>query len=337
MAWFQPAFGTGCGLHVPIVPNQPSDVRSDIYALDYWMYHHIYHAGLHRNLSSATHVFIPSQMKKKAQLIRLYKDKTFIVNDFGPVCRFQHLGHHKNVRFLMMSPGDGACRRSEVDIISPHTVVSNDPTFAPRRIYRIFFYGHLPKPYIRPPISQLRSRIYRDLHDAPNSIVGAYDVEENVNALTTNDTRKLCQSCSYQCKTCYFATELPVYGNAMRIGATRFRSLMQASVFCIVARGDNPGCPKLAESITSGCIPVIVMDQMLPFEKELNYSTFSIIFDPIEVMKKPAIIRQTLSQISQDKVLHMQRTLKLVSDMFAVRSGGTPFNMQTKLLHDMCE
>ena len=185
MAWFAPTFGMGCAIHVPIVPSIPHDVYSDIYAMDYWLSQHIHDAGMHVNLSTATHVFIPSSMKKKAQLIRMHKDKIFIVNDFGPFCRFQRLGYYKNVRFLVMSPGDGGCRKNKKDIIAPHAVTWNDDTTQVKRKYRIFFRGHLPKPYINPPISELRYRIFKNLYDAPNSIIASYNVEENVNALTT--------------------------------------------------------------------------------------------------------------------------------------------------------
>lgn len=337
MAWFAPTFGMGCSFHIPILPRAPHDVSSDIYAMDYWLSRHIHQAGFHVNLSTATHVFIPASMKKKSQFILMHKNKNFIVNDFGPFCRFQRLGHYKNVRFLMMSPGDGGCRINKVDIIAPHTVAWNHIETQVERKYRIFFSGHLPKPYINPPISELRYRIYRDLYDVPNSIIASYNVEENVNALTTTDRNKLCNICNYKCKTCYFAREAPTYKNAETIPSQKFRSIMQASVFCIVSRGDNPGCPKLGESIVSGCIPVIVMDQALPFEKELNYSLFSIRFDTSDVLQNPSIIRSALEKVDNEHIHQMQQHLKLVSDMFAVRSGGSPFNMQTKLLHDMCD
>lgn len=337
MAWYAPKFGMGCNIHVPVIPATPRDIHSDIYAMDYWLTRHIHEAGFHLNLSGATHVFIPSSMKKKAQLIRMHQDKTFVVNDFGPFCRFQRLGQYKNVRFLMMSPGDGGCRTNKVDIIAPHTVAWNDDPTEVKRKYRIFFRGHLPKPYINPAISELRYRIYKDLYNTPNSMIESYNVEENVNALTTSDRTKLCTKCSYRCKTCYFSEKALEYKNAKMISSQEFRSFMRMSVFCIVSRGDNPGCPKLGESIISGCIPVIIMDQALPFEKELNYSAFSIRFDTSSVMQNPSIIRSALAKIDEKRIYDMQQHLKLVSDMFAVRSGGSPFNMQTKLLHDICD
>ena len=336
LTWFKAQIGTECAIHVPTFVPKPQDVQADIYALDYWMYQHIHESGAHANLTTASHVFLPSSIKKKSLFIRMYKDKTFIVNDFGPFCRFQHLGHFRNTRFLLMSPGDGGCRKNDKDIIAPHTVVANDPISEVKRRYNIFFYGHLPKPYINPPISELRYRIFEALYGASNSIIQAYNVEENVNSLTTNRTDDLCRRCSYQCKTCYFANTLPQYKNAPKISAFRFRELMMSSTFCIVARGDNPGCPKLAESIASGCIPVIIMDQKLPFEQDLNYSLFSVRFDSMAVLQNPGIIKDVLSHMTHDTTLNMRKNLHLVSDMFSVRTGGTAFNMQTKLMQQMC-
>ena len=111
---------------------------------------------------------------------------------------------------------------------------------------------------------------------------------------------------------------------------------MQSSTFCIVARGDNPGCPKLAESIVTGCIPIIVMDQKLPYENELNYSLFSLRFDPGLILKDPFLIKRTLSTIKVSEILDMKKKLSMVSDMFAVRPGGTPFSVQGKLIREMC-
>ena len=165
MAWYAPTFDMGCNIHVPIIPGTPPNIHSDIYAMDYWLSRHIHDAGLHVNLSGATHVFIPSSMKKKAQLIRMHQDKMFIVNDFGPFCRFQRLGHYKNVRFLMMSPGDGGCRTNKVDIIAPHTVAWNDDPTEVKRKYRIFFRGHLPKPELYIHISMhFQSFVYLHYH-----------------------------------------------------------------------------------------------------------------------------------------------------------------------------
>ena len=40
---------------------------------------------------------------------------------------------------------------------------------------------------------------------------------------------------------------------------------------CVVARGDDPQTPRLAEAILSGCLPAIVIDGPLPFEDQYSY------------------------------------------------------------------
>lgn len=44
------------------------------------------------------------------------------------------------------------------------------------------------------------------------------------------------------------------------------------SVFCLSPAGDTPSSARLFDAIVSGCIPVIVSDELeLPFEGILNY------------------------------------------------------------------
>ena len=135
---------------------------------------------------------------------------------------------------------------------------------------------------------------------------------------------------------CYFSERPLHYGNMNFIGTFQYRKHMQSSTLCIVARGDNPRCPKLAESIVHGCIPVIVLDQRLPFENKLNYSLFSLRFEPREILKDPYSIRRTLSSVRQSRILEMRRELTMISDMFSIRPGGTPFNLQNQLVREMC-
>ena len=112
---------------------------------------------------------------------------------------------------------------------------------------------------------------------------------------------------------------------------------MRASTFCIVARGDNPACPKLGESIASGCIPVIIMDQQLPFERILNYSSFSLQFDVSMVIKQPSIVREAIVGVTKHQIESMQAHLARVADYFVVRSTASPFSLQFQVIRQICE
>lgn len=338
ISWMNPQRKWGCRIESSSFVERPSDLEQNIYAIDWWIDHHIRLHQAQPNETATTHIFVPSSHRRKSQFIRKHPEKIVIVNDFGPFCRFQKLGGFPNVRFIMMSPGNGGCRNDERDIVAPHTVLASQPiaTHDEPAKYDAFFYGHLSKPYIQPPISQLRYRIFSVLHDLPHSMIGAYNVEENANALTSTDFEKVCRTCSYSCKLCYFAKQKPTFRNAKRLSATDFRTSMRNSNFCVVARGDNPGCPKLAEAIVNHCIPIIVMDQKLPFEDELNYTAFSFKLDPWRVLKNPRMVRDIVERTPLQAILRMKQQLAMVSDMFSVRTGGSAFTMQSRLVHEMC-
>lgn len=52
---------------------------------------------------------------------------------------------------------------------------------------------------------------------------------------------------------------------------------MLSSVFCLAARGDTPSSRRTYEAIATGCIPVIIADDLvLPFRKRLQWDTFSV-------------------------------------------------------------
>lgn len=47
---------------------------------------------------------------------------------------------------------------------------------------------------------------------------------------------------------------------------------MRRSIFCLNPAGDTPSSARLFDAIVSGCIPVIVSDELeLPFEGILDY------------------------------------------------------------------
>lgn len=61
-------------------------------------------------------------------------------------------------------------------------------------------------------------------------------------------------------------------GTAGEGGKAAAQNGMQKSVFCLSPAGDTPSSARLFDAIVSGCIPVVVSDELeLPFEGILDY------------------------------------------------------------------
>ena len=55
---------------------------------------------------------------------------------------------------------------------------------------------------------------------------------------------------------------------------------MIRSLFCLSPAGDTPSSARLFDAIVSGCLPVIVSDELeLPFEGILDYRKVNVILD----------------------------------------------------------
>lgn len=61
-------------------------------------------------------------------------------------------------------------------------------------------------------------------------------------------------------------------GSAGAQGKTAAQDGMRKSLFCLSPAGDTPSSARLFDAIVSGCIPVIISDDLeLPFEGILDY------------------------------------------------------------------
>ena len=61
-------------------------------------------------------------------------------------------------------------------------------------------------------------------------------------------------------------------GSAGAQGKTAAQDGMRKSLFCLSPAGDTPSSARLFDAIVSGCIPVIISDELeLPFEGILDY------------------------------------------------------------------
>lgn len=88
---------------------------------------------------------------------------------------------------------------------------------------------------------------------------------------------------------------------------------MRSSKFCLHPAGDTPSSCRLFDAIVSHCVPVIVSDNIeLPYEDELDYTEFSVVFSVQEALTRDYMVNQ-LRQIPKEKWLEMWRLLKQIS------------------------
>lgn len=91
---------------------------------------------------------------------------------------------------------------------------------------------------------------------------------------------------------------------------------MRQSRFCLTPAGDTPSSCRLFDAIASHCVPVIISDKLeLPFEDELNYEEFCLIFSVQEALT-PGYMLEILENFSKGRWLKMWRNLKLVAHHF---------------------
>lgn len=88
---------------------------------------------------------------------------------------------------------------------------------------------------------------------------------------------------------------------------------MRSSKFCLHPAGDTPSSCRLFDAIVSHCVPVIVSDNIeLPYEDELDYTEFSVVFSVKEALTQDYMVNQ-LRQIPKERWLKMWRRLKEIS------------------------
>ncbi|XP_071713465.1 probable arabinosyltransferase ARAD1 [Rutidosis leptorrhynchoides] len=95
-------------------------------------------------------------------------------------------------------------------------------------------------------------------------------------------------------------------GEAGKIAA---QSGMPKSVFCLSPAGDTPSSARLFDAIVSGCIPVIVSDELeLPFEGILDYRKISIFVSSSDAVQ-PGWLFSYLRSIKPSQIKEMQDNL----------------------------
>lgn len=98
-------------------------------------------------------------------------------------------------------------------------------------------------------------------------------------------------------------------GSAGEAGKIAAQSGMRKSVFCLSPAGDTPSSARLFDAIVSGCIPVIVSDELeLPFEGILDYRKISLFVSSSDAVQ-PGWLLAYLRSIKPSKLREMQDNL----------------------------
>ncbi|KAI4295285.1 hypothetical protein L6164_035347 [Bauhinia variegata] len=113
-------------------------------------------------------------------------------------------------------------------------------------------------------------------------------------------------------------------GTAGEGGKAAAQRGMRKSLYCLSPAGDTPSSARLFDAIVSGCIPVIVSDELeLPFEGILDYRKIAIFVSSSDALK-PGWLLNFLKGISPARIKEMQQNLAKYSRHFLYSSPAQP-------------
>ncbi|KAI5387881.1 hypothetical protein KIW84_073827 [Lathyrus oleraceus] len=99
---------------------------------------------------------------------------------------------------------------------------------------------------------------------------------------------------------------------------------MRRSLFCLNPAGDTPSSARLFDAIVSGCIPVIVSDELeLPFEGILDYRKIALFVSSNDALK-PGWLLKYLKDIQPAHIKELQQNLAKYSRHFLFSSPAQP-------------
>ncbi|KDP21764.1 hypothetical protein JCGZ_00551 [Jatropha curcas] len=114
-------------------------------------------------------------------------------------------------------------------------------------------------------------------------------------------------------------------GSAGEEGKAAAQFGMRKSVFCLSPAGDTPSSARLFDAIVSGCIPVIVSDELeLPFEGILDYRKIALFVSSSDAIQ-PGWLLQFLKGISPVQLRDMRKNLAKYSRHFLYSSPAQPW------------
>ncbi|KAK4256147.1 hypothetical protein QN277_009052 [Acacia crassicarpa] len=113
-------------------------------------------------------------------------------------------------------------------------------------------------------------------------------------------------------------------GTAGQGGKAAAQGGMRKSLFCMSPAGDTPSSARLFDAIVSGCIPVIISDELeLPFEGILDYTKIALFVSSNDAVK-PGWLLKFLRGISPAVIKEMQQNLAKYSRHFMYSSPAQP-------------
>lgn len=113
-------------------------------------------------------------------------------------------------------------------------------------------------------------------------------------------------------------------GTAGANGKQAAQNGMRRSVFCLSPAGDTPSSARLFDAIVSGCIPVIVSDELeLPFEGILDYRKIALFVSSSDAVQ-PGWLITFLKSIGSRRIKEMRANLAKHSSHFLYSSPAQP-------------
>ncbi|OAY74836.1 putative arabinosyltransferase ARAD1 [Ananas comosus] len=103
---------------------------------------------------------------------------------------------------------------------------------------------------------------------------------------------------------------------------------MRKSLFCLSPAGDTPSSARLFDAIVSGCIPVIVSDELeLPFEGILDYRKIALFVSSSDAVQ-PGWLLNYLKGIDSKRIREMQANLAKYSRHFLYSHPALPLGAE---------
>uniref|UniRef100_A0A1J3EXI2 Putative arabinosyltransferase ARAD1 n=1 Tax=Noccaea caerulescens TaxID=107243 RepID=A0A1J3EXI2_NOCCA len=112
---------------------------------------------------------------------------------------------------------------------------------------------------------------------------------------------------------------------------------MRRSMFCLCPAGDTPSSARLFDAIVSGCIPVIVSDELeLPFEGLLDYRKIAVKFVSSGDAIQPGWLVNHLRSLSPTHIKGLQKNLAQYSRHFLYSSHAQPLGPEDLTWRMVC-